>query len=199
MVQDIVKQCGGSINVNSTMGKGTTFLLNFPAIYQCVSDNSNMTNDNIPAEELDPKTLILGKTILYVEDEEGVREIVEEMLKNKGYAVIAVKNGAEALAVYGMHKDKIGLIITDIMMPDLRGDELCKIIRQDNHEIKIIYLSGYSGDAVGELNEEDKNTIRLEKPISFPLLLSKIHKFLTSGNIIEQNKPTPAPKKVVDI
>jgi two-component system, cell cycle sensor histidine kinase and response regulator CckA len=103
-----------------------------------------------PAELGRPKDIPGGdETILVVEDEQPLRELVQEVLQKKGYHILEAGTGAEALTVWRCHRDRIQLLLTDIMMPEgISGRELADKLLSDRPELKVIYTSGYSLEVV---------------------------------------------------
>ncbi len=130
----IVKQHGGFIELDSVVGTGTTFTVYLPEI----DPTSEERADGIAETPLGG-----GETVLLVEDEETVREVVSRTLDHLGYQVIVACDGSEGLAVYREQKSRIQLILTDVVMPDLGGPEMVKIIRDEGSNTPVIFMSGY--------------------------------------------------------
>jgi PAS domain S-box-containing protein len=139
-VYGIVKQHQGWIEVESQIGHGTTFCVYFPVC----------AKQTIQPRETGPKEVPGGdETILVVEDEPALRELVQEILEKKGYRVLEAATGAQALQVWEQHKHDIDLLLTDMMMPEgLSGRELAERVLQDRSDLKVIYSSGYSLEVV---------------------------------------------------
>jgi len=138
-VYGIVQQHHGKIDVQSELGKGTTFTVSFPAISQ------NEVDRAVPS--LRPALPWGHETILLVEDELPLRSFVGELLRRCGYTVIEAGSGPEALKVWGAHREKIALLLTDIIMPeDLNGLDLGHQLLAVKPGLKVIYTSGYTGN-----------------------------------------------------
>ena len=135
MVYGFVEQSGGCIRVSSEPGHGTTFQLYFPAVEEKVGPH------RIPEVK---RTDGQGETILVVEDEDAVREVVVSHLEKQGYEVIQAANGAEGLQAAGQHAGKIHLLLTDIIMPKMNGVQLARALRKSRSEIAVVYMSGYA-------------------------------------------------------
>ena len=141
-VYGIVKQHSGWITVESKVGQGTTFHVFLPAINSGAAKTSDTTRD-----EAQPRGT---ETILVVEDEAPVRELVCGVLTALGYRILEAATGVKALEVWHQHRDKIDLLLTDIVMPDgMTGRDLAEKVQAEKPSLKVIYTSGYSSDIVG--------------------------------------------------
>jgi hypothetical protein len=141
-VYGIVKQHRGWITVQSKTGQGTTFHVFLPAINATTTKSSDTT--------IEAAAPTGTETILVVEDEAPVRELVTSILTTLGYKIIEASTGVKALEVWKEHREKIDLLLTDIVMPDgMTGRDLAEKIQADKPSIKTIYTSGYSSDIVG--------------------------------------------------
>jgi len=165
-VYGIVKQHSGWITVQSEPEKGTTFQIYFP---------SNQKKNVKP--ELSTETVMLrggSETILLVEDESPVRYLVKEILKKLGYAILEAESGVAALKVWKLHRDKIHLLLTDMVMPDgISGRELAEIVQFDRPDIKVIFTSGYNAEIVGKDFALHEGLNFLQKPYP-PKKLAKV-------------------------
>ncbi len=164
-VYGIVKQHQGWIEVTSTPGQGTVFHIYFPA----------STLAPVPTAEAAAAVAPKGgtETILVVEDEFTLRELVRNLLQHFGYRILEAANGPEALKVWRAHRSEISLMLTDMMMPEgLSGWELAKRIHQEQPDLKVIYTSGYSVDLFGENRELREGANFLPKPYH-PVTLAK--------------------------
>ena len=142
-VYGIVKQHSGWITVQSEVGKGTVFQVFFPSSKE----------KQIPREIQVPESALRGgtETILVVEDEEPLRNLVNQILRKFGYTVLQADSGISALKLYKQNRDSIHLLLTDMVMPDgMTGRELAEIVQFDNPEIKVIFTSGYNVEIVGK-------------------------------------------------
>jgi CheY-like chemotaxis protein len=169
-VHGIVKQSGGHMEVQSAEGKGTTFRIYLPAAEQKARP-AHATG----ARPAAPK----GKeTVLVVEDEEGVLELVREVLESDGYTVLAAKHGAEALRMAGAHQGPIQLLFTDVVMPEMNGMELARQLRRSRPEIKLLFASGYTDYAAFRNDAAAAGAAFIQKPISPGSLTSKVREVL---------------------
>ena len=156
-VYGIVKQHQGWIEVESAVGKGTTFRIYIPYLGQAEME---------PAKPA-PKIAVRGgtETILLVEDEGPVRELVARLLQNQGYQVWQAASGNEALQVWREHKKQISLLLTDLVMPgNMNGHDLAENLRGERPGLKVIFTSGYSAEIVGKNFKLEADLNFLQKP-----------------------------------
>ena len=157
-VYGIVKQHHGWTEVTSAPAEGTTF-----AIYLPVRDPARASSRTPLATKASrPKTGT--ETILIVEDETAVRLILVNLLERRGYTVLHAASGTEALDVWAQHKDRIRLLLTDLVMPGLSGRALAERLRRDAPHLKVIYCSGYSADLAGQGEPLIEGVNFLQKP-----------------------------------
>ena len=119
-------------------------------------------------------------TILVVEDEAQVRELVVEMLNAKGYKVIDADNGKDAIQLYNNHRDEIQLILTDVVMPEMNGKKLIESLAGINENKKVLYMSGYTDNAIETQGILDEETHFIQKPFTPIDLFNKIQNVLKS-------------------
>ena len=173
-VYGIVKQSGGYLMVESELGCGTTFIIYLPKI-----DGAAETRGDAPLRK---DALGGSETVLLVEDEESVRQLVKETLERKGYRVLEAENGETGLTIAAQHHQQIDLVITDVVMPHLGGRELAQRLRASRPEVKVLYLSGYTEDAVvGEGTGEgtmESGKAFLQKPFTLQSLARKVREVL---------------------
>ena len=162
----IVKQSGGYIFVHSEVGRGSTFKIYLPRV-DASADTVEVAK---PAQEL-PRG---SETILLVEDEPGVRELVRDALRLHGYTVLEARHGIEALLVGNQHPGTIHLLITDVVMPQMSGREVADCLRPIRPGIKVLYMSGYTENAVIHHGVLDPGTSFLQKPFTPDTLLQKV-------------------------
>ena len=169
MVYGIVKQHGGFIHLYSEPGKGTAFKVYFPAI--------EAQPDAIP--EKHGGELVRGgtETILLAEDEESILSFIERALKALGYAVLVARNGEEAVEMFRRHKE-IVLAVLDVVMPRKGGKEAFEEMRKAKPELKVIYMSGYSVDAIHDSFVLIPGTPYLQKPFGPAVLARKVREVL---------------------
>ena len=161
----IIKQAGGEIDVESTPGAGTTFRISLPGV---AAKTEEPVQPSIEAAPL-PGT----ETILLVEDEAGVRHVLETMLKRNGYRVLSSGSTSEAVVVARGHSGAIDLLITDMVMPDLSGARIAEQLASLHPEMRVLYVSGY-GDPVSPM----AGAAFLQKPFSNAELALKIREAL---------------------
>jgi two-component system, cell cycle sensor histidine kinase and response regulator CckA len=166
-VYGIVKQCGGQITVYSQLGCGTIFEIYLPRAAEAAE----------PAQKkLSPKG---SETILLVDDEDGVRQLVCAVLKSNGYDVLEASNAGAALATYEKNDHKIDMVLTDVVMPQMNGFDLGRKLASRAPRLKILYMSGYRdnpGDAIAETPRAF-----LHKPFTPDVLLNKVREVLDAA------------------
>jgi two-component system cell cycle sensor histidine kinase/response regulator CckA len=169
-VYGIVKQSGGFIWVYSELEKGTSFKIYLPRIDQA-EDHTALPHT--PAE------LPMGtETVLLTEDEQDVREIAREFLESGGYQVIEAKDGKEAVLLAAQHRGKIQLLVTDMVMPGMTGQELAIRLQSEHPGLCVIFMSGYSEHAATEMANADPSVRLLTKPFSRAALLRTVGEIL---------------------
>ena len=168
-VYGIVKQSGGNIWVYSELGKGTTFKIYIPRV-------------NDPPEKprrSSPKLPATGtETLLVVEDEAGVRTIIQEMLVALGYTVLTAADGEEALAIHTQHTGKLHLLITDIVMPNLNGAELANRLCEARPGLKVLFMSGFAQQGLSDRGLMNSGMEFLAKPFNVFGLSTKVREAL---------------------
>jgi PAS domain S-box-containing protein len=170
MVYGIVKQSGGNISVYSELGRGTTVKVYLPPV-------------NVPAEVLAAEpvaTPVAGgrETILLVEDDPHVRELTRDVLSSRGYAVLVVEDTRTVASVCEQYAGPIHLLLTDVVMPGLSGREVVSRVLAQRPETKILYMSGYTTDAVVHHGVLDANAFFLPKPFTPRSLAAKVREVL---------------------
>jgi PAS domain S-box-containing protein len=170
-VYGIVKQTGGYVMVHSEEGHGTAFNIYLPRV------NAAADMLALPA----PRIAEGGtETILLVEDEDSVRQLVRETLQSRGYRVIEAENGAAGLSAADLCPDAIDLVITDVVMPGMSGRELAEQLSQSRPETKVLYLSGYTEDAITTEGTIEAGKAFLQKPFTLQNLSRKVREVLGS-------------------
>ncbi|MGV3754733.1 MAG: PAS domain S-box protein [Verrucomicrobiota bacterium] len=174
-VYGIVRQSGGHVAVESEVGRGTTFLIHIP---------ETADNIEVKVETLSDTHHLRGKeTILVVDDEGSVRQMMTNLLKAKGYTVFEASNGEEALKlVTVLNKVQIDLIITDLIMPKMGGKELFTKVRDLRPGQKFLLMSGYSPDFTGVDEHLPLDALLLIKPFSPQPLLQAVRTSIGAGN-----------------
>jgi two-component system cell cycle sensor histidine kinase/response regulator CckA len=177
-VYGIVKQTGGFIFPESGAGEGATFRIYLPRYRQEAGEASAAkTADQATARDLTGKGLVL-----LVEDEDAVRTFAARALRNKGYTVLEADSGESALKVVEEQDDRIDLLISDVVMPQMDGPTLVKKVRERRPETKIIFISGYAEDAFRRsLDQRDAREVNfLPKPFSLKQLAGKVKEVMTA-------------------
>ncbi|HVO65547.1 MAG TPA: PAS domain S-box protein [Syntrophales bacterium] len=163
----IIKGHGGFINVYSEKGHGTTFGIYLPA------------SEKVSAEKLPAKEILKGyETILLVDNEEIIIDVGKEILDVLGYRVIAARSGREAIEIYKAKQEEIDLVILDMIMPGMGGDEVFDILKTVNPQIKVIFSSGYSIDGYPAKILEHRCGSFIQKPYSIGILSQRIRDVL---------------------
>jgi two-component system, cell cycle sensor histidine kinase and response regulator CckA len=173
-VSSIVKQAGGSVSVESSPGLGTTFRILLPF---CGAEECAYTPE--PVREAPEPSSPDGKTILVVEDDDTVRELVSEILKVKGHHILTARNGGDALQLARQYEGGIDLLITDMVMRRIDGIMLSKKMLSIIPSIKVMLMSGYGNDVVKE--EELKDISFLQKPFLPGELVDKVGMIFSGG------------------
>jgi PAS domain S-box-containing protein len=171
-VYGVVKQSGGYVWVYSEPGRGTSFKIYLPRIEETAVPAGRDGKSEMRVPERG------SETILLVEDEKGVRELAREYLASSGYTVIEAENGHTALELAAMHVGPIHLLLTDVVMPGISGRELAERVSQIRPGIKIIYMSGYTDQAVVHHGILRNDAVLLQKPFTLMTLAGKLREML---------------------
>jgi len=169
-VYGVVKQSGGFIWVYSEVGRGTSFKIYLPRVDQPI--------DRVGAVRVVSEAPRGTETILLAEDEQDVREVAREFLESGGYTVIEARDAAEALKRVERYDGAIHLLVTDMVMPGMTGQELTARLMQDRPEIRVLYMSGYSERAAADSSRGGSSIRLLAKPFSRWALLRAVHEIL---------------------
>jgi CheY-like chemotaxis protein len=169
-VYGIVNQSGGYVWVYSEMGKGATFKIYLPLV------------------EAKPEPIFLqpvafqsptgSETILVVEDDKLLREFICEVLGSSGYSVLAASNGNEALELVAQHKGAIHLLLTDVVMPGMSGRALSTQLLSAQPKLKVLYMSGYTENAIVHHGVLDRGVQLIQKPFTIGSLARKVREIL---------------------
>ncbi|MGH7568425.1 MAG: response regulator [Gemmatimonadales bacterium] len=169
----IVRQSGGHITVDSRPGGGATFRMYLPRVEAAV----DVAGDAAPVA-----TPVAGTgTILIAEDDPLVRTLARKVLEQAGYAVLVAAGGAEALRLAEEHPGPVDLLVTDVVMPGMNGRELMRQLVQRRPGVRVLYLSGYSDDAVERHGVLDPGTAFMQKPFTPAALAAKVRAVLYAG------------------
>jgi two-component system cell cycle sensor histidine kinase/response regulator CckA len=174
-VYGVVKQSGGCIWVESEPGKGARFEVYLPVVHEL---------ENRPRQEgAAAASPHRSEIVLIVEDEDAVRELASEFMKSAGYTVVTAKDGQEALAIAERSGQPIRVLVTDVVMPNMRGPELAKRLKALCADLEIVYMSGYleydkgSGDFL-------EGGFFLQKPFSRDTLVGKVGEALRHERVV---------------
>ena len=170
-VYGIVRQFGGSIAVRSEPGCGAAFEIYLPRLEGealAVAPPAPMTASARGCE-----------TVLVVEDQEPVRHLAVAVLKEHGYRVLDAANGGDALALAGRHDGPIHLLLTDVVMPHMTGNELADRLRPSRTEMKVLYMSGYAADVIARRGLMESDGAYVAKPFAPDALAAKVREVLS--------------------
>jgi PAS domain S-box-containing protein len=167
-VYGIVKQSAGHIMVYSELGHGTTFKIYLPS-----ADHKIGLESKTEVETVSPKRH--GTTILLVEDDEIMRGLTRQLLQEHGYSVVEADDGKSALEWLETNPGPIDLLLTDVVMRRMSGPELVERLRALRPDLKVVYMSGYTGELMAERKVLQRDITLLEKPFSRTALLNTIH------------------------
>jgi CheY-like chemotaxis protein len=168
-VYGIVKQSGGTVWIRSAPGLGTTIQVYLPRIDQQV-DGDRRT--------LAPVRAIGAETVLVVEDEPSVRDLAVRILRKVGYRVLSAESGAVALALVRQHPDTVHLLLTDVVMPRMSGRQLAEQLNTRYPEMRVLYMSGYTDNAIVHHGVLYEDVHFIGKPFSPAALTRKVREVL---------------------
>ena len=170
-VYGVVRQLGGEISVESTLGRGTLFTIALPQA--------------APAPEATVAPAIVEtrrrptETILLVDDEADVRSVVRQVLHHRGYSVLSAGSGAEAMQIMASHTGPMDLLVTDVMMPGMSGPQLVELLHTRYPALKVLYISGYTHEELGR--NPGSRAAFLGKPFTLETLATKVRDVLDAG------------------
>jgi len=170
-VYGFVRQSGGHIRVESAVGRGSTFCLFLPRVA------SPATPTAVPAT---PAAAVRAghETLLLVEDDDGVRAFLRDFLSSRGYRVLEARDGQQALEVCARSAEPVHLLVTDVMMPRLNGWELAEQLTAARPGVKVLFVSGYTDEALREPGRATEGMNFLQKPFSPEMLAGRIRQLL---------------------
>jgi two-component system cell cycle sensor histidine kinase/response regulator CckA len=169
-VYGIVKQSSGYLDLNSELGKGSAFTILLPRLEAMVPQ----PKVKIPLTE----SFRGEETILLVEDEDVLRALLAKFLRLYGYAVLEARHGGEALLICERHQGPIHLMVTDVVMPQMSGRELADRLSPLRPEMQVLYMSGYTDDAMVQYGVADLSVAFLQKPFKPIALARQVHDVL---------------------
>jgi two-component system cell cycle sensor histidine kinase/response regulator CckA len=169
-VYGIVKQSGGYVQLNSEPDQGTTFRIYLPRLEDAAVAVDRSARPTASASG--------SETILLVEDEEGVRELARDILRATGYTVLEARNGNEALLISERHQGPLDLLLTDVVMPRMSGRELAERLGPLRPDLSVLYMSGYTDDAVIRHGVFGSGIAFLQKPFTPAALVQRVRESL---------------------
>jgi CheY-like chemotaxis protein len=186
MVHGFVTQSGGHIEVDSTLGRGTTFRIYLPRVEALVPSVPSLP---------DPTDLLRvprgNETILLVEDEDSVRTLSRLVLESLGYTVLEARDGQEGVQIAQQHCGPIDLLVTDMVMPRMSGRQMAELLTQSRPGLQILFTSGYPDEAVHRQGSFEPSQAFLQKPFT-PLRLARRVREVLDGL---QTRPLPSQER----
>jgi signal transduction histidine kinase/ActR/RegA family two-component response regulator len=174
-VYGIIQQSGGEIRVESELGTGSTFTIYLPKVDEALPDSEpTLVHESLRGDE----------TILLVEDSKTVRNLVLRYLEKHGYTVIDAESGIEALRIAAAHPGRIDLLITDVVLPKIDGHEFAMRLVEARPETEVIYMSGFSDDALARHEVDVGDLTMIQKPFTQRQLLSEVRR------VLQESRPT---------
>jgi CheY-like chemotaxis protein len=181
-VYGTLRQTGGFVSVSSRVGEGTTFQIYLPRVEEAI--------DVVEVPIIAPQRLHGAETILVVEDDDAVRRMTREFLKIKGYTVIEARGATEAIQVMENRGNQIDLVVTDVLMPGMKGRELVERLNELRSDLKVLYMSAYTEDAAINIGVLSPGTEFIEKPFSPDELAARVRQVL--GRTLKSRHASPA-------
>jgi PAS domain S-box-containing protein len=169
IVYGIVKQSGGGVRVSSEPGQGTTVKVFLPRLEV---DQADLTDVKVAKRG--------DETVLIVEDEDGVRELLWKILTDHGHTVLEARHGRDALTVASGYAHPIQLLVTDVVMPEMGAGELVDQLVGSRPELKVLYISGYTNDEVTRRGISRTEAAFIQKPFTSEELMKKVREVLDS-------------------
>ena len=172
-VYGIVKQNGGFLNVYSEPGAGTTFRIYLPRHGEEPQD--------VEAQPDVPMSTDAGETVLVVEDDPAILELVSRILRKLGYVVLSAAAPHEALELSRRHPGAIDLLLTDVIMPSMNGRDLTGLIRAARPELKVLYMSGYTANVIAHRGVLEDGVHFIQKPFTMLDLAARLREAISAG------------------
>ena len=176
MVYGVIKQSGGYIGVTSERGKGTCFKIYLP--------QEKEFPESKVAKKLEPALKQGFETILLVEDDDAVRELVRSMLAARGYSVLAPQHPQDVETLCEGHTGRIHLLLTDLILPGASGRDIAKRVCSLRPGVKVLFMSGYTDDAIIQSHGIDPSFAFLPKPFSSATLANKVREVLDADGFV---------------
>jgi PAS domain S-box-containing protein len=173
-VYGIVEQSGGQIRVDSEPGQGTTFRICFPSVDSPVAAHK--------PEEVLGKSATGQETILLVEDQDEFRRMMASYLKRQGYNVLVARHGNEAIHISSTRTEPIDLMLSDVVMPGMRGPKLAKTLAPSRPEMAVLFMSGYTDGSLDESSDAPRTYQLISKPFTWNSLSARIREVLEGSS-----------------
>jgi two-component system, cell cycle sensor histidine kinase and response regulator CckA len=170
IVFGIVRQYGGVVRVSSEAGEGTLVKVYLPRLEGEAGE--------VAADKPDADSLRGSETVLVAEDEDGVRELLRKVLTEFGYTVLTARHGRDALMVAGDRIGSVDLLVTDVVMPEMSGRELAETLRDQQPDLKVLYISGYTDDEVIQRGISGREVAFMRKPFASDELVRRVRTVL---------------------
>ena len=174
-VYGIIQQAGGSVTFQSALGAGTSFRILLPRISSAGSVETSKEDRALKLQG--------GETVLLVEDDASVCELVRAVLTSYGYSVLAARRPQDAETICGTHSSRIQLLLTDVILPEMSGAELAKRLTAVNPQLRVLFMSGYIDDSIVRQGIRDPGVAYLQKPFSPTSLAKKVREVLDSASV----------------
>jgi PAS domain S-box-containing protein len=171
-VYGIVKQSGGYVRVSSEINYGTTFTIHFPLVPESPPVE---TGPGVPSLVADDNA-----TVLVVDDDDDVRAVARDVLREHGYRVLEARTGEEAIQLATAHASSIHVVVSDVVLPGMNGPDLVSRLRRNRPDLKALFISGYGHLALVHHRILDADAVLLEKPFTSEQLLTYVRAALTS-------------------
>jgi CheY-like chemotaxis protein len=168
-VYGIVKQSGGSIGVYSEVGRGTTFKVYLPRVEESVDAMARKLQDDCARGT---------ETVLLVEDSDTVRKLARKLLEEDGYTVLEASGGDDGWQISEQHNGPIDLLLTDVVMPGTSGREIAQRLAARRPQMRVLYMSGYTDDAIVRHRVLDATAPFIQKPFTRAALIRKVREVL---------------------
>jgi CheY-like chemotaxis protein len=172
-VYGIIQQLGGCVSVESQLGRGTTFNIYLPRIEE--------QRSLFEPTEAAPNASPVSATVLVVEDENTIRSLIGDLLKDRGYLVLSAQGAEEALVLAREQKGPIHLLVTDIIMPTMHGPQLADELQKLIPGVKVLYMSGYSDREIVRRTQFGKTIPFIQKPFTPQEFYNKVREVLNAG------------------
>jgi len=174
-IYGIVQQSGGRIGVSSELGQGTTFHIYLPRTHPDLAEQ--------PCASPPTPALRGSETVLVVEDQDAVRQLVSVILEGHGYRVLQASSGPDAIRLAERYPDTIHLLLTDVVLPIMNGRVVAEELRASRPGIRVLYVSGYTEEVIGQRGVLDRDQAYLQKPFTPEALAAKVREALAEGGM----------------